>query len=84
MRDGAPTEVRIGDSLIMVSEAAGVRAARPAFLYVYVADADRAYERAVRLGAVTVEAPANMPYGDRRATVEDPWGNTWQIATYRP
>jgi uncharacterized glyoxalase superfamily protein PhnB len=22
-----------------------------------------------------------MPYGDRRAMVEDAWGNTWQIAT---
>jgi PhnB protein len=24
-----------------------------------------------------------MPYGDRRGMVEDQWGNTWQIATYR-
>jgi len=27
-----------------------------------------------------IEHPADMPYGDRRATVRDPWGNTWQIA----
>jgi len=26
-------------------------------------------------------APADMPYGDRRAMVRDEWGNTWQIAT---
>jgi len=25
----------------------------------------------------------DTPYGDRRATVKDRWGNTWQIATYR-
>jgi uncharacterized glyoxalase superfamily protein PhnB len=31
--------------------------------------------------AVSVEAPADMPYGDRRATVRDEWENTWQIAT---
>jgi uncharacterized glyoxalase superfamily protein PhnB len=24
-----------------------------------------------------------MPYGDRRAMVEDRWGNRWQIATHR-
>ena len=32
-------------------------------------------------GAASVEAPADMPYGDRRAMVRDPWENTWQIAT---
>jgi uncharacterized glyoxalase superfamily protein PhnB len=25
-----------------------------------------------------------MPYGDRRAMVEDKWGNVWQIATFGP
>jgi PhnB protein len=55
-----------------------------AFLYVYVADADETYERAVAAGARVLEAPADMRYGDRRCMVEDEWGNTWQIATYRP
>jgi uncharacterized glyoxalase superfamily protein PhnB len=31
-----------------------------------------------------VEPPGDMPYGDRRAMVEDRWGNVWQIATFRP
>jgi len=53
------------------------------FLYVYVADADRAFEKALSLGAKPVEQPGEMPYGDRRAMVEDPWGNRWQIATHR-
>ncbi|MCA3871704.1 MAG: VOC family protein, partial [Burkholderia sp.] len=29
------------------------------------------------------EAPADMPYGDRRAMVKDAWGNVWQIATHQ-
>ncbi len=32
--------------------------------------------------ALMMEEPAVMPYGDRRAMVEDEWGNTWQIATH--
>ena len=76
----APTVVRIGDSRIMISEA-GERGESPAFLYVYVPDADSMYERAMQSGAHTVEAPFDTPYGDRRCMVRDPWGNTWQIAT---
>ena len=54
----------------------------PAFLYVYVDDADATYRRAVAAGARSLEAPIDTPYGDRRAMVEDRWGNTWQIATF--
>jgi PhnB protein len=74
-----PAEVRIGDSLVMVS-ATGDRAAFPAFLYVYVDDVDTTYRRAVRAGAIVVEAPLDTPYGDRRATVRDSYGNVYQIA----
>ena len=76
---GRPAEIRVGDSLVMVSEA-GPRDLFPAFLYVYVDDADRAYERAVAAGAETLEAPRATPYGDRRAMVRDPSGNVFQLA----
>jgi PhnB protein len=66
-----------------VSDGDGIRDAATAFLYVYVEDADVAYARAMAANAVSLEAPADMPYGDRRAMVKDPWGNTWQIATHR-
>ncbi|RPH68264.1 MAG: VOC family protein [Myxococcaceae bacterium] len=74
-----PAEVRIGDSLVMVTQA-GAREAFPGFLYVYVDDADATYGRAVAAGAVTLEPPIDTPYGDRRAMVRDRWGNVWQIA----
>ena len=76
---GRPAEIRIGDSLVMVTEV-GERGLFPAFLYVYVADADETYRRALEAGAETVEAPADTPYGDRRAMVRDPYGNVFQIA----
>ncbi|HEV8690480.1 MAG TPA: VOC family protein [Ideonella sp.] len=77
-----PSELWISGSLVMVSEE-GVRPPTPAFLYVYVADADAVFARAVEAGARVIETPQDTPYGDRRAMVEDAWGNTWQVATYR-
>jgi PhnB protein len=74
-----PAEMRLGDSTVMVS-ASGEREPFAAFLYVYVHDADAAYRRALSAGAVAIEEPLHTPYGDRRATVRDPWGNVWQIA----
>ena len=79
---GRPSELRIGDSLVMISDGGGIREQTRAFLHLYVDDADRSYSRAMSAGAVTIEAPADMPWGDRRATVSDKWGNIWQIATF--
>ena len=75
-----PSVMRIGDSLVMVGSV-GPRAAMPAFLYLYVDDIDATYQRALKAGGTSLEEPGDMPYGDRRAMVEDPCGNIWQIAT---
>lgn len=83
VRSGAPTEIRIGDSIILISDGGGTREAMPAFLYVYVENADETYRRAITAGAESIETPRDTPYGDRRATVRDAWGNVWQIATCR-
>jgi uncharacterized glyoxalase superfamily protein PhnB len=78
----APSIVTIGDSKIMISEA-GERDPNSAFLYVYVADPDSAYRRALAQGASSIEAPFDTHYGDRRCMIEDRWGNAWQIAARR-
>ena len=80
-RQALPSEIKIGDSVIMISDA-GTRSPMTAFLYVYVSDTDATYRRALEAGARTLEEPSIMPYGDRRCMVEDKWGNTWQIATH--
>jgi PhnB protein len=79
-RADRPAEIRIGDSLVMIS-GGGQRNTIPAFLYVYVDDIDAAYKRAIAANATSLEEPTDLPYGDRRAMVRDSWGNTWQIAT---
>ena len=80
--DEGPAQLRIGDSHVMVSES-GPRPATEGFLYLYVKDADATYRSAIAAGATSLEAPDDMPYGDRRAMVRDPGGNVWQIATHR-
>src|ERR1700691_2579264 len=75
-QSGRPAEVRIGDSLIMISGTTE-RDAFPASLYIYVADADEAYDTAIRAGAVSLEAPLDTPYGDRRGMIRDPFGNVF-------
>jgi PhnB protein len=78
----SPSQMRIGDSIVMVS-GVGPRNPMPAFLYLYVDDTDATYRRALKAGAVSLEEPRDMPYGDRRAMVKDPCGNDWQIATHK-
>ena len=74
-----PAQALIGDSLVLVSSS-GERELFPAFLYVYVDNADDTYRRALAAGATSMEAPLVTPYGDRRAKVRDPFGNVFQIA----
>lgn len=76
---GRPVEMHIGDSEIMVSST-DEREAFAAFLYVYVHDADETFRRAVDAGSTVLEATLDTPYGDRRAMIQDPFGNIFQIA----
>ena len=81
LRTDRPSKLRIGDSLVLVS-GVGPRDPMPAFLYLYVDDTDTTYQRALEAGAVSLEEPEDMPYGDRRGMVKDPCDNIWQIATH--
>ena len=49
-RAEAPAVLTLGDSIVMVSDV-GARGASTAFLYLYVADADETFRRAVTAGA---------------------------------
>jgi len=79
-RTDMPSVITIGDSLVMISSV-GPRDAMAAFLFLYVDDIDDTYRHALEAGAVTLEEPQDLPYGDRRAMIKDPCNNIWQIAT---
>jgi PhnB protein len=80
---GRPSQVKIGDSLVMVSGVTGFVPSAPAYLYLYIEDCDAVYARAIAAGATSLEAPEDLHYGDRRATIRDPEGNVWQIGTHK-
>jgi PhnB protein len=85
-------EIRIGDSLIMLNDPMGPNSkgprgygGSPASLWVYVADCDAMFNRAVAAGGRVAEGPmgkmADQFWGDRAGTFTDPHGYTWTIAT---
>jgi PhnB protein len=76
----ANSQVRIGTTTLMVSEASERFAPSRASFYLYVADADEVMVRAVESGAELVMEVANMPYGDRQGGVADPSGNLWWVS----
>lgn len=76
-------EVRVGDSVVMLSEACEEFPAMPTAVHVYVPDVDAVFRRAVTAGAGALREPADQFYGDRTAGVKDAGGNSWWIATHK-
>jgi PhnB protein len=86
-------DLRIGDSRIFVNDAMmggkGPKAigGSPASLWIYVADCDALFNRAVAAGAqVYGGAMGQMQdqfWGDRSGTIIDPHGYQWSIATHK-
>lgn len=82
---GTHVEARIGDSMLMIGSGGGWRGhSLPAALYLYVADVDETFHRAVELGSSVMMDPADEDDGDRRAGVTDPFGIMWFIARHLP
>ncbi|MFZ1022506.1 MAG: VOC family protein [Thermoplasmata archaeon] len=70
-------EVRVAGGLVMLADAPTGRSPFPAMSHLYAEDADAAYARAIKLGASSVQSPADSPDGNRRGGVRDSWGNEW-------
>ncbi len=80
-------EMKIGDSHLMLSDEfpegdclAPKEGLGYMSLYLYVNDVDKAYKLAVDSGAKSKMEPCNMFWGDRYASVQDPFGYVWQLA----
>jgi PhnB protein len=74
-------EFRIGDSIVMAFDAREDWPDTPAFLRLYVEDADAMHRQAVDAGAISVTAMTELAFGDRVGRVRDPQGNLWWIQT---
>jgi PhnB protein len=81
--DGLYASMRIGESVVGVSESTNHEWMRPisSMIYMYVEDCDALYAQAMRAGAKSISQPKDQSYGDRHGAVQDEWGNQWYIAT---
>jgi PhnB protein len=73
--------IRIGDSVISVMRPLEQGQPTRSAFYVYVPDVDVVHRRAVEAGARSVQKPGDVVHGDRMATVIDPFGNQWTVAS---
>lgn len=71
-------ELRIGDAVIMFSEASEQWKEKTAAMYIYVDSVGETYRRALSNEAKSLEAPNKKEYG-YSAGIEDPFGNHWFI-----
>ena len=74
-------EVRLDDTVIMLSDGAPNWPPIPSHVHVYVKDVDATYRRALDAGATSVQEPVKKEDADKRGGVKDPGGTTWWIAT---
>jgi len=72
-------EFFVDESVVLAFDARPHWPPTPAFLRIYVDDADATFDQAVRAGAEPVTTLADMPWGDRAGRVRDPLGNLWWI-----
>jgi PhnB protein len=75
-------EVRIGDAVVMMFDKKEEWANTPAFLRLYVEDADAAFRQAIKAAATPVTEVTHLFFGDRVGRVRDPLGNIWWLQTH--
>jgi PhnB protein len=83
-------EVRLGDSVVMVSDESedGAPAKSPeslggavsAIMATYWEDVDAAWDRALAAGAEVVYPLADQFYGERAGRLRDPFGQQWMLS----
>lgn len=76
------SEMRIGDSVVMLADFNQENPPRKTTLHLYVPDARAVYDKALAAGAKSIKAPVQVEGDpDLRGAVEDPFGNYWGIGT---
>ncbi len=86
----AHAEIKIGDSIIMLSDEMPGWGRSPQSLggtavdiFLYVPDVDRIFNQAVAAGAKIAMPVSDMFWGDRYGRLTDPFGHSWSLATHK-
>ena len=72
-------EIVIGESVVLAFDSRPHWPETPAFLRLYVEDADASFERALAAGATEVTRVTPLFWGDRVGRVRDPQGHLWWL-----
>lgn len=85
-------ELKIGDSMIMLSDEAGhntdmrspkAAGASTCGVFLYLEDVDAVFKKALSEGAKSITPPTDQIWGDRFGKFHDPFGHSWGIATHK-
>jgi PhnB protein len=82
-------ELQIGDGKLMLADeypdwgalSPSSIGGSPVSMHLYVADVDTLVARTVNFGATVLRSAKDEFFGDRVATIVDPFGHRWQLAT---
>lgn len=74
-------EVRLDDSVIMLSDGCEGWPAMPSHVHVYVPDVDATFRKALQAGATPLQEPVKKEDEDKRGGFKDAWGTSWWIGT---
>ena len=75
----AHPEMRIGTGVVMLFDAPEGWSAVPAFIRLYLDDAQATFDRAVASGATPITQVTPLAFGDAVGRVRDPFGNIWWL-----
>jgi len=83
--------IKIGDSIVMMADefpTMGTRSPNsiggtPVTLHLYVENADKVFDQAIRAGGVALVPLMDAFWGDRFGVIMDPFGHSWAIATHK-
>ena len=71
--------VKIGDAIVMLFDSREGWNPTPSFLNLYVEDVEKAYQKALQLGATSVTNITTLWFGEKVCRILDPFGNLWWI-----
>ena len=71
--------VRLSGAMVQLFDAREGWGPTPSFLNLYVEDVERAYHKALQLGATSVTNIRELWFGEKVCRILDPFGNLWWI-----